>query len=139
MKGVDKKQNVFTGISKDIRNWLSFIELMGEMKSPAMIVDDDRHWISIKEVIKQDFSVDDDMKLKTFWKMDLYEPKRKEEIWEVTERAKNEAKIDQQLQKIKAKWDNVPFTIVQVELKEGKIDTLKMNDEEVEVLEEDQL
>mgnify|MGYP001013483964 CR=1 FL=1 len=139
MKGVDKKSSVFTGINKDIRNWLGFLPLISEMKNPAMTVDDDRHWSAIKEALKQDFVVEDDMKLKMFWKMNIYEAKQREEIEEITDRAKNESKIDQNLQMIKKKWDSVAFEIVPLELKEGKIDTLKMNDDEVEVLEEHQL
>jgi dynein heavy chain len=88
MKGIDKKSNVFIGINKDIRNWLVFLPLISEMKNDAMIVDDDRHWDAIKEHLKQDFTVEDDMKLNMFWDMNIYDPKLREEIEEITDRAK---------------------------------------------------
>jgi hypothetical protein len=37
---------------------------------------------------------------------------------------------------IKQKWEAVPFERVPLELKDCTVDTLKMNDDEVEVLEE---
>ena len=88
MKGIDKKSNVFQGINKDIRNWLIFLPLISEMKNPAMMVDDDRHWDAIKEQLKQDFTVEDDMKVNMFWDMNIYDPKMREEIEEITDRAK---------------------------------------------------
>lgn len=88
MKGIDKKSNVFIGINKDIRNWLVFLPLISEMKNPAMTADDDRHWEAIKEHLKQDFTVEDDMKVSMFWDMNIYDPKVREEIEEITDRAK---------------------------------------------------
>lgn len=32
MKGIDKRSNVFTGISDDLRKWATFIPLLSELK-----------------------------------------------------------------------------------------------------------
>jgi len=58
MKGLDKKQSVFTGIMDDIKKWAAFLPLCGEMRDPAMETTDGRHWQSIKNLVKKDFNID---------------------------------------------------------------------------------
>jgi len=51
IKGVDRKSNVYKGISKDIKNWIQFLPIIEDLKKDAMIVPGDRHWKSFKEII----------------------------------------------------------------------------------------
>ena len=53
---------------------------------------DGRHWKKVKETLKQDFSVDDNLELKLLWLLRLFD--YKDTIEEVCEIAKNEAKMD---------------------------------------------
>ena len=139
MKGIDKKTNVYNGINKEIRNWLIFLPLISEMKNPAMTVEGDRHWEAIRENCKLDFHVEDDTTLSLFWDHGIYDLKIREEIEEVTERARNERKIENNLKMVAEKWEAIKFLRVPLELKSETIETIKMDDEEVEVLEEHQL
>merc|ERR1712226_319063 len=65
--------------------------------------------------------------------------KYKELLEEITEQAKQERKIETNLEKIEKQWVGVEFERVQLELKDSTVNTLKMDDESVEVLEEHQL
>ena len=140
MKGVDKKINVYISVNKEIRNWLFFLPLISEMKNPAMMVDDNRHWDAIKDHFQRpNFSVEDDTRLEIFWDLNIYHPAHREEIEEITDRAKQERKIQKNLEMVKEKWETVKFVRVPIEMKEGTIETVKMEDEEIEILEEHQL
>lgn len=57
-----------------------------------MITPDGRHWKKVKDTVKQDFQVGDTLPLKLIWNLRLFD--YKQTIEEITEIAKNEAKME---------------------------------------------
>lgn len=53
IKGIDRKTKVFQGIQEEVKRWLVFLPLLGELKDPAMETNDNRHWDALREVIKE--------------------------------------------------------------------------------------
>lgn len=56
-----------------MKKWNTFLPLMAELKDPSMEAEDDRHWNKIRELIKRDFKVDDNLILNDVWDFKLYE------------------------------------------------------------------
>lgn len=139
MKKIEKKINTYSEANKLVRNWLIFLPLISELKSNAMDVDDDRHWKNFREKLNTDLEVDEGTSLETFWDLDLYTKQKQELVEEITERAKQEEKISSALDVIEAKWKEVTFIRTKLELKNGTIETVKMDPDEVEILEDHQL
>jgi dynein heavy chain, axonemal len=83
MKNIDKRSNVFMGITDDLRRWATFIPLLLELKDPAMNTADGRHWKEVKSIVKQDFAIGDDMELEIIWNLKLFD--FKDRIEELTE------------------------------------------------------
>jgi dynein heavy chain len=61
IKGVDRKSNTFMGINEDIKKWATFMPLLNELKDPSMLVEDGRHWAKVKNLVKKEFSVDENL------------------------------------------------------------------------------
>ena len=139
IKGVDRKSNVYQGISKEIRNWMQFLPIIEELNKDAMVVPDDRHWKKFKEILNKEFEVNGEMKLETLWNFKIFSNEYKEQIEELTEKAGQEKKIETDLKKIKDLWDDIFFLNSKLELKDGTFTILKMDDEHVELLDDHQL
>lgn len=58
LKGVDRKCRAYLGITKNIRDWQTFLPLLGELKEPSMNVPDNRHWKAVQKLVKTEFEVD---------------------------------------------------------------------------------
>lgn len=135
-----KKRNVFAGISKVVKQWMSFLPLIGDLKDASMTVEDDRHWNKVKEQLgTNSLDIEDAINLGAFWEFELYKMDVKAEIEEITENAKQERKIELNLKKVDETWTKVEFERVPLELKDGSLETLKVKDDDLEKLEEDQL
>jgi dynein heavy chain len=52
MKNIDKRCNTYVGINNDLKNWATFLPLLGELKDPSIETEDDRHWNKIKDLVK---------------------------------------------------------------------------------------
>lgn len=139
IKGVKKDSAVYKEFYKKLKNWETFIGLIQELKKPSMTVDDDRHWNDVRQQLGDNFAVEDSLKLELFWNLELYSQKNKEAIEEIAQKADQERKIEKQLNEVDSKWKKVEFEKQQLQLKEIKLEILKMNDEDVEKLEQDQL
>jgi len=63
MKSIDRRSNVFMGIQEELKKWNTFLPLLTELKDPAMETEDGRHWKKLKELVKQDFTMDDGLEL----------------------------------------------------------------------------
>lgn len=94
----DRKCSSFMGISSDIKNWSIFIPMVSDLKDPSMEVEDQRHWKKVKSLVNQEFTLDDKLELKRIWNLKLFDTK--EQIEEITDQAKNEAKMEKSLKKI---------------------------------------
>jgi len=101
-----------------------------------MEVEDDRHWNNFRESLNTDLTVDENTPLEIFWDLEIYAKAKTDLIEEIAERAKQEKKIASALSIIEKKWKQVNFIRVPLELKDGTIETVKMDDEEIEVLED---
>lgn len=135
LRGIDRKCNAYLQIQKEIKDWAIFLPLLAELKDPAMESADGRHWQKVKDLVKKEFKIDETLELQTIWDLKLYE--FKEGIEEVTDQAKQEQKMEKNIQKIIAKWSEVQFELVQH--KNTDLFTLKMVEENFEQLEEHQL
>ena len=131
----DRKCSAFVGISQDIKNWGTFIPMVSDLKDSSMEVTDERHWKKVKSAVNQDFQKLNELELSRIWGLKLFDIK--EQIEDITDQAKNEAKMEKNLAKIIEFWKNVEFELVPH--KTSSIKTLKMLDENFETLEEHQL
>jgi hypothetical protein len=44
-----------------LKKWGNFLPSLGELKDPAMTTDDERHWKKLKEIVKSDFEINDNL------------------------------------------------------------------------------
>lgn len=135
LRGIDKKSNCFQGINDDVKKWATFLPLLGELKDKSMEVADDRHWNKIRELVKKDVKVTEEMPLSVIWDLKLFD--HKDGIEEITDKAKQELKMDGNINKVTNIWKQVDFELVKH--KDTNIFTLKMLDDNFEQLEEHQL
>ena len=131
----DRKCSSFVGISNDIKNWSTFIPMVSDLKDPSMDVADERHWKKVKDAVKRDFNLNNNLELKEIWDLKLFDIK--DQIEEITDQAKNELKMDKSLKKIIEFRKVVDFELVPH--KNTSVKSLKMLDENFETLEEHQL
>lgn len=72
IKGLDRKVNTYFGLNEDIKKWGTFIPLLAELKDKSMeeqteiekdgnVVIIKRHWEKVKQVVNQDFVVDQNL------------------------------------------------------------------------------
>jgi dynein heavy chain len=140
IKKIDKKSNMaYKDFLKKLKQWEAFMGLIAELRKPAMQVEDDRHWNDVRAVLNEDFAIEESLKLDTFWNLEIYDNKIKEQIEEITVRAFQEGRIETQLEAVDKKWKNVLFERMPLQLKEVNLEVLRMNDDDVERLENDQL
>lgn len=125
IKIADRKCNTFLGISEDIKRWSIFIPMISDLKHDSMTTtekDNDRHWKKVKLLVKNDFTVDSNLELKKLWEFRIFD--YKEQIEEFCEIAKNEAKMEKEVNAIVEFWKVVEFELVP--MKNSNISTLKM-------------
>ena len=139
MRGIDKKSDVFRGVMKDIKTWAQFLPIVEELRKDAMNVEDDRHWKKFKRIMDVEFDLNKDTPLETFWEFGITGADVREEVEEITEQAAQEKRIETDLEKVKEVWDDVLFLFQPLKLKDADLETLKMPDEFLEVLDEHQL
>ena len=132
LKGLDKKSSAYQGIIEDFKKWATFIPLLSELKDPSMDVPDQRHWNAVQQTTGKAFTVDENTPLQIIWDLKLFE--FKDNIEEITDKAKQELKMEKVLNKIDDKWRDVNFEKQQH--KDTNIMLLKMSDENFEALEE---
>ena len=82
IKIADRKCGAFTGISNEIKQWGIFAPLIGDLKHDSMFTPDGRHWKKVKDTLKQDFTVGDDLPCSLLWNLRLYD--YKDTIEEIT-------------------------------------------------------
>lgn len=105
--------------------------MVSDLKDQAMEVEDQRHWAKVKTAVKKpDFSINPNLQLINIWNLRLFDIK--DQIEEITDQAKNEAKMEKSLKKIIEFWKNINFE--QVPHKNSDVKTLKMLDENFETL-----
>jgi dynein heavy chain len=139
LKGVDRKSNVFQGVAAEVKNMGLFLPIVEELKKDCMTVPDNRHWTRFNTIIGKQFSLQPTTPLKAIWDFEVFQGKFKEQIEELTEQATQERKIESDLKKIKGLWEKIEFEQVELKLKDGDVSILKMSDEHLETLDDNQL
>jgi dynein heavy chain len=89
---VDKRANAYNGILDEIKRWLNFLPLIGELRDISMR---DRHWDMIREKVGSNFTIDDNLYLRNIYELNLN--KYKEDVEEITDQSRQEAKMEKTL------------------------------------------
>ena len=92
----------------------------------------DRHWNQLKEAVDKQFTLDDKLKLQFIYDLNL--PRYNEQVEEIADQARQEAKMEKTLEKLGETWDVIPFDMAQH--KNTDINILRMSEEDFEMLEE---
>jgi len=129
---VDRKCNAYSGLMTEIKSWLQFLPLIAELRDDAMR---ERHWTALKKEIKQEFEVDDKLTLKDVYALNLNQ--QAEAVEEITDQAKQEARMEKTLNKLEEIYSQVEFETQQH--KNTDIYMLKMLEDDFEQLEENQV
>jgi dynein heavy chain len=101
---VDKRCNAYVGIMDEIKKWLVFLPLIAELADKDMRP---RHWDDLKKKVGQQFTIDDNLLLKDVYDLNL--GKYQEDVEEITDQAKQEAKMEKTLAKLDETWAIVIF------------------------------
>ena len=126
---VDKRANAYIGILEDIKKWLVFLPLIAELRDPAMR---ERHWNAIKTKVKSNFVVDSKLLLNEIYNLNLGD--YKEDIEEITDQARQEAKMEKTLVKLNEIWKEIKFEFTQH--KQSDVQLIRLSDENFDILEE---
>jgi hypothetical protein len=101
---VDKRADAYDGLMKEIKKWLVFLPLIGELRNDSMR---ERHWDMIRKLVDSEFAVDESLLLRNIYDMNLAQ--YAEDVEEVTDQARQEAKMEKTLQKLRETWKDVKF------------------------------
>jgi dynein heavy chain len=126
---VDKRCNAYAGLFEEIKRWLNFIPLISELRDPAMR---ERHWDSIRAKVGVDFKVDAKLMLRDVYNLNLN--KYQEDVEEITDQAKQEAKMEKTLAKLNETWKDVKF--MYTIHKGSDVQMFNLKEEDFEMLEE---
>lgn len=129
---VDKRCNAYSGLMTNIKSWLTFLPLIAELRDESMR---DRHWAALKKEIKKDFEIDDKLLLRDVYNLNLNQ--QAEAVEEITDQAKQEARMEKTLNKLEEIYSQVEFETQQH--KNTDVYMLKINEEDFEMLEENQV
>jgi len=126
---VDKKCNAYIGILEEIKKWLKFLPLCGQLRDPSMR---DRHWDMIREKVKNNFVIDSNLRLADIYALEL--GKISEDVEEITDQAVQEAKMEKTLNNIELFWTDIQLDFTQH--KGSEVQLLRLTEENFEQLEE---
>lgn len=126
---VDKRANAYLGILEDIKKWLVFLPLIAELRDQAMR---DRHWNAIRTKVKANFVVDSNLLLSDIYNLNLGD--YKEDVEEITDQARQEAKMEKTLAKLNEIWKDIKFEFTQH--KQTDVQLIRLADENFDILEE---
>lgn len=129
---VDKRANAYAGILEEIKKWLIFLPLIAELADKAMR---DRHWDSIKAKVGVQFTIDDNLLLKDIYDLNL--GKYQEDVEEITDQARQEAKMEKTLEKLQETWKDVCFEFTPH--KDSGVQMIRLSEENFDMLEENQV
>lgn len=127
----DKKCNAYIGILEEIKKWLKFLPLCGQLRDPSMR---ERHWDMIRAKVNSNFVIDKNLRLVDIYDLEL--GKVAEDIEEITDQAMQEAKMEKTLNLIENFWVDITFDFQQH--KGSDVQMLRLSEENFETLEEHQ-
>jgi len=126
---VDKRCNAYMGILEDIKKWMVFLPLIAELADKDMR---ERHWNDLKKKINCQFTIDDNLTLKDVYLLNL--DKHVEDVEEITDQAKQEAKMEKTLAKLEDIWKDVCFEFQPH--KDSGVQMIRLSEENFDMLEE---
>jgi len=101
---VDKKCNAYIGILEEIKKWLKFLPLCGQLRDPSMR---ERHWDMIRKKVSSNFVIDANLRLSDVYALEL--GKISDDVEEITDQANQEAKMEKTLNAIETFWIDIKF------------------------------
>ncbi|CAL1157217.1 unnamed protein product [Cladocopium goreaui] len=131
---VDKRLDVYVGMQEVIKRWVIFCPLVAELLDPSMRP---RHWTALVNLCRKSVDVTKirELLLRDMWTLELY--KHPQEVEEIGEQAKQEAKMEATIAKLQRIWSGVEF--VYERHKGSDVMLMHLKDEDVETLEENQV
>jgi len=127
---VDKRANAYIGIMDGIKKWIIFLPLIEDLRNDAMR---ERHWDSLKQKIGVQFEINDKLLLSFIYELDL--GKFQEDVEEIADQAKQEKRMEVTLDRLEKEWRPRAFEFTPH--KDSGFHLLKLNEEDVEALEND--
>ena len=124
--------NAFDGLDTSVKNFLVTIPLVADLRSPDMR---DRHWKMLMEATGVSFTINASFKLDDLLKLELH--KFADDVGEIVDQAQKEAKMEKNLSKLNETWGSVEFVFT--EHKGTNVHTIKLGEEDVESLEDNQV
>lgn len=91
----DKKSNTYLGIFDVIKAWLVFLPLIADLRDDSMR---ERHWNMVRKKVGVEFENPDKLIVKDIWNLNLN--KYQEDIEEICDQSKQEAKMERTLKKL---------------------------------------
>lgn len=128
---VDKKCNAYIGLLEEIKKWLKFLPLCGQLRDPSMR---ERHWDMIRAKVNNNFKIDENLLLSHIYDLEL--GKIADDVEEITDQANQEAKMEKTLNNIETFWVDIKFAFTQH--KGSDVQMLRLDEENFEQLEEHQ-
>jgi len=129
---VDKRCNAYVGIMDEIKKWLVFLPLIAELADKDMRT---RHWDDLKKKINAQFTIDDKLLLKDIYDLNL--GKYQEDVEEITDQAKQEAKMEKTLARLEETWKDVIFEFAPH--KDSGVQMIRLSEDNFDMLEENQV
>jgi dynein heavy chain len=105
---VDKRCNAYVGILEEIKKWGKFLPLCLDLRSPSMR---ERHWDMIRAKVQNNFVIDENLKLKDVYDLEL--GKISDDVEEICGQAMQEANMEKTLNLIETFWTPVEFDFLQ--------------------------
>ena len=131
VKGAD----CFKGLDRVAKEFLNACPLITSLRSPAMR---ERHWYELMDVVNKQFTLpaeNPNMLLKDLLELDLYNVAN--EVEEITDKASKEARHEETLRNLEVTWAGIEFSMSWY--KETEVPLLRLEEENVEQLESDQM
>ncbi|KAK0087408.1 hypothetical protein PV325_001063 [Microctonus aethiopoides] len=119
-------------IEAQVKNMMSSLRTVSELQNPAI---KDRHWQQLMAETKVKFTMEDKTTLEDLLKLELH--KYEEEVKNTVDKAVKEMAMEKLLKELTNTWSNLEFN---TEIHERtSLNLLKINDETIETLEENQV
>lgn len=130
-----RNTDAFKGLDKIAKEFLNTCPLISSLCSPAMR---ERHWRELMDVVKREFLLpaeNPNMLLRDLLDLELHTVSA--EVEDITEKAAKEARHEETLRNLEVVWSSVQFSMQWY--KETDVPLLKLEEENVEQLESDQM
>lgn len=128
---VDKRANAYVGVLDEIKKWLVFLPLIAELADDAMR---DRHWDALKAKVGVNFEINDKLMLQFIYDLNL--GKYQEDVEEITDQAKQEAKMEKTLERLEATWKDILLEFQAH--KDSGYYLIRLSEDNFDILENDQ-